>query len=135
MVRAERGLLANALEEVLRMEPSTHFAFRRACSDQARVGDTRIPEGDQIIMIYGAANRDPARWPDADRFDPHRDTTGHVSFGHSFHTCMGKELARLEAVEYFNCFFYLAPAYALVEADYGLSFPLRGPQQLLIRKA
>lgn len=134
-IRADRSLLPGALEEVLRMEHSTHFAFRRACSDEARVGETRIPNGDQVIMVYGAANRDPARWDDPDSFDLARDTQGHVGFGHSFHTCMGKDLARLEAAGYFNRFFDLVPGYDLVEADYGISFPLRGPQRLLIKKA
>jgi cytochrome P450 len=131
-IRADRSLLPAALEEVLRMEHSTHFAFRRACSDTAFVGQTHIPKGDQVIMVYGSANRDPARWEEPDSFRLDRDTQGHVGFGHSFHTCMGKDLARLEAIGYFNRYFDLVPDYRLTEVDYGISFPLRGPQRLLI---
>ena len=47
-------------------------------------------------MVYGAANRDPRRFPDPDGFDVTRNVRGHVGFGHGIHTCMGMHLARLE---------------------------------------
>ncbi len=134
-VRADRSLLPGALEEALRYDHVTHFAFRRAQTDDALVGGVPIPNGDQVIMIYGAANRDPDRWDNPDAYDIRRDTEGHVGFGHSFHTCMGKELARLEGKGYFNTLFDLTRHYALGEVDYGISFPLRGPQKLMIRQA
>lgn len=133
-IRENRDLLAPALEESLRYDHVAHFAFRRAKSDEARVGNVRIPKGDQVIMIYGAANLDPERFEDPETFDILRDTEGHVGFGHSVHTCMGKELARLEGRTFFEVFLDLVPNYKVVDADYGISFPLRGPQQLLIRK-
>jgi cytochrome P450 len=48
-------------------------------------------------MFLGAANRDPRRWPDPDRFDLDRDPSGHVGFGMELHQCVGQHVARLEA--------------------------------------
>ena len=134
-VRADRSLIPAALEEALRMEPATNFSFRRACSDNARVGDVLIPKGDQVILVFGAGNRDPERWAGPDLYDAMRDTQGHLSFGHGVHTCLGRDLARLEGLAYFNTFFDLIDSYKVIEIDYALSFPLRGPQKLLIRRA
>lgn len=130
--RADKAEMAKALEEALRFHHVAHFAFRRAHSDEASIGGVRIPRGDQVIMIYGAGNRDPARWNDPDRFDMDRDLEGHLNFGHSVHTCLGRELARLEAAIFYSTFFELVADYRVTEVGYGISFPLRGPQKLLI---
>jgi len=47
-------------------------------------------------MVFGSANRDPAKFPDPNRFDITRDVRGHVGFGHGVHACLGMHLARLE---------------------------------------
>lgn len=133
-VRQDRELIPAALEEVLRYEGVAHFGFRRAKSDNAKIGDVHIPKGDQICLVYGAANRDEAQFPDGDKFDIHRKMDQHVGFGHSIHTCMGNNLARLQARIYINTLFDLVPAYKVIETDYGITFPLRGPVRLLIGK-
>jgi cytochrome P450 len=56
-----------------------------------------IPQGATVIPIIGSANRDESVFPDADRFDPDRETTDHIAFGHGAHFCLGAALARLEA--------------------------------------
>jgi len=61
------------------------------------VGGEKIPAGARVMLMIGAANRDPERWPDADRFDVARDTTGHLGFGFGIHFCLGSHLARLES--------------------------------------
>lgn len=53
-------------------------------------------------MVFGAANRDPARFPDPDSFDILRNTRGHVGFGHGVHACLGMHLARLEMTSLFE---------------------------------
>lgn len=132
--RADRSLIAPAIEEALRMDHVVQFSFRRAATDEAWVGEIRIPRGDQIIMVYGAANRDPGKFEEPDHFDADRaNIQTHVGFGHGVHSCMGKELARLEGAIYFDTFFDLIESYEVEELDYALSFPLRGPQKLMIR--
>jgi cytochrome P450 len=70
--------------------------FRTATTD-VTVGETVIPDGAKILMFLGAANRDPRRWTDPDRFDLSRDPSGHVGFGMGIHQCVGQHIARLEA--------------------------------------
>jgi cytochrome P450 len=55
-----------------------------------------VPEGSAILFLVGSANRDEAQFPDAERFDIHRDTAGLLSFGYGPHFCLGASLARLE---------------------------------------
>ncbi|HVE25007.1 MAG TPA: cytochrome P450, partial [Sporichthya sp.] len=64
---------------------------------EIEVEGTRIPDGKKILMFLGAANRDPRRWADPDRFDLSRDPSAHVGFGMGIHQCVGQHVARLEA--------------------------------------
>jgi cytochrome P450 len=70
--------------------------FRTATRD-VTVGGHVVPEGTKILMFLAAANRDPRRWSDPDRFDLSRDPSGHVGFGLGIHQCVGQQVARLEA--------------------------------------
>jgi len=83
------------IEETLRFDPPLHMFTRYALED-VELGGVRLKLGDQIGLLLGAANRDPARYPDPDRFDPRRDAAGHTSFGAGIHFCLGAPLARLE---------------------------------------
>jgi cytochrome P450 len=56
-----------------------------------------IPEGSKVLLFSAAANRDPSRWPDADRFDITRNASGHVAFGYGAHQCLGQIVARQDA--------------------------------------
>jgi 4-methoxybenzoate monooxygenase (O-demethylating) len=85
-----------AFDEAVRWQSPVQTFFRTATTDVTIAG-ARIPEGTKILMFLGAANRDPARWPDADRFDLTRDPSGHVGFGMGIHQCVGQHVARLEA--------------------------------------
>jgi cytochrome P450 PksS len=90
-------LVKSAVEEMLRFSPSVSFAVRIATeSFQLRGRDIR--EGDVVFLGMAAANRDPAVFPDPDRFDITRDTTHqkHQSFGFGAHHCLGAGLARRE---------------------------------------
>ncbi|RFC71026.1 cytochrome P450 [Streptomyces sp. AcE210] len=85
-----------AFDEAVRWQSPVQIFFRTATTD-VDIAGTRIPEGGKILMFLGAANRDPLRWTDPDRFDLTRDPSGHVGFGMGIHQCVGQHVARLEA--------------------------------------
>ena len=92
---ADRSLIPNAIEEMLRFEPTgTHLA-RYVAQDVEYYGTT-IPAGSAILLLVGSANRDERRYDDPDRFDIHRDQGAHLTFGYGLHFCLGASLARLE---------------------------------------
>ena len=95
-VRQQPALARVAFDEAVRWESPVQTFFRTATTD-VRVGDVVIPEGRKILMFLAAANRDPRRWADPDRFDLSRDPSGHVGFGMGIHQCVGQHVARLEA--------------------------------------
>ncbi len=90
------SLNPNVVEETVRLESPFQFMPRVATRDTELRG-TKIAEGDRLLVMIGAANRDERRFPDPDRFDLRRDTRGHLGFGHGVHFCLGASLARLEA--------------------------------------
>jgi cytochrome P450 len=89
------SLVKGAIEELLRFEPPAPHTGRYVARDVALHGRT-VPEGSVMLFLNGAANRDDRRFPDADRFDIHRDLSGHLTFGFGIHFCLGAALARLE---------------------------------------
>jgi cytochrome P450 len=94
-VRADRGLVPQAIEEALRWETPLLTVARTATQD-VELGGVRIPAGGFVAVSLGAANRDPGRYPDPDDFDIFRADKQHVSFGDGAHKCLGMHLARLE---------------------------------------
>jgi cytochrome P450 len=94
-VRADRDLVPNMLEEVLRLR-SPFPRLGRVTTADVELGGRAIPAGQLVVPWVAAANRDPARFGDPERFDVHRDTSGHLAFGHGIHFCIGAPLARLE---------------------------------------
>jgi cytochrome P450 len=95
-LRDQPSLARVAFDEAVRWESPVQTFFRTATTD-VTVGETVIPDGAKILMFLGAANRDPRRWSDPDRFDLGRDPSGHVGFGMGIHQCVGQHIARLEA--------------------------------------
>jgi cytochrome P450 len=96
-LRADSALAPRYVEELLRYRtPSQNFARRTTCP--VTVEGTEIPADDAVLLSYAAANRDPDRFPDPDRFDPDRDARGHLAFGWGIHLCLGATLARAELV-------------------------------------
>jgi cytochrome P450 len=88
------SLIPNAIEEILRFEPTGPFTARYVTRD-VELYDRTVPAGSAILFIQAAANRDPDRFPDPDRFDIHR-VSQHMTFGVGAHYCLGAALARLE---------------------------------------
>ena len=94
-VRADRGLVPQAIEEALRWETPSLTVARTATQDM-ELGGVRIPAGAFVTVSLGAANRDPERYGLPDAFDIFRVDGQHVSFGDGAHKCLGMHLARLE---------------------------------------
>jgi cytochrome P450 len=92
---ADRSLIANAIEEILRFEPPAPHVGRYVNRDVEYYGET-VPEGSAMLFLVGAANRDDRRYPEGDRFDIHREIGQHLTFGYGIHFCLGAALARLE---------------------------------------
>jgi cytochrome P450 len=91
-----RSLLPAAIEEVLRFEPPAPHVSRYVTRDVAYYGQT-VPAGNAMMMIVGAANRDPRRFGhDSETFNIHREPHQHLAFGVGTHFCLGNALARLE---------------------------------------
>ncbi|CAN5777064.1 cytochrome P450 [soil metagenome] len=84
------------IEETLRFDPPVQM-IGRVAADEVRIGETRIPKGDNMMLLVAAAQRDPAMYSDPGAFDPDRKTIRHLAFGRGPHFCLGAPLARLEA--------------------------------------
>ena len=100
-LRADRTLVRNAIEEVVRLNTPIK-AFSRFVAEDIEVAGVQLPKNKRVLMVFGAANRDPSRFPDPDKFDIERNVRGHVGFGHGVHACLGMHLARLEMTCLFN---------------------------------
>jgi cytochrome P450 len=97
LVRHDRSLIPNAIEESLRLEPAAAVIDRYA-TKQVDFGGAQIGEREQVTLSLAAANRDPAFFDDPDTYDVTRDSARHhVAFAHGPHVCIGMHLARLEA--------------------------------------
>jgi cytochrome P450 len=100
-LRADRSLMRAAIEEGLRWEaPLTGIA--RTATREVVVDGVTIPAGAVIGVSLGAANRDPRRFEDPDRFDIRRDARQHLAFAFGPHTCLGMHLARMETTVALN---------------------------------
>jgi cytochrome P450 len=95
LLRADPSLIGGAVEELLRFDASVQPTMRTAFDDLV-VDDHVVPAGESMLLLLGAANRDPARYPDPDRLDVTRTAVRPLSFSAGIHFCLGAALARLE---------------------------------------
>jgi cytochrome P450 len=95
-LHADPTLSKRAFEESLRWDSTVQIFFRTTTRD-VEVGGATIPEGRKALLFLAAANRDPRRWDEAERFDIGRLASGHVGFGFGIHQCLGQMVARQEA--------------------------------------
>jgi cytochrome P450 len=134
LLRSRPELIPGAIEEVLRLQASVQFFPTRSALADIEIAGTTIPRGSPIYLIYAAANRDPRRFPDPDRFDPQRIDNEHVGWGRGIHVCFGGPLARLEVNTAFEAFLRRVENPRLVEdpPPYRISQVFRGPRHLLV---
>jgi cytochrome P450 len=95
LLRRTPDLIAGAVDELLRFDSPVQLTQRVATEDLDLVGCS-VRAGDEIMLVLGAANRDPLVFAEPDRLDVTRDARRHVAFGGGIHHCLGAVLARLE---------------------------------------
>jgi cytochrome P450 len=133
MVTADRSMVAATIEEVLRWETITQFIDRDVRADDVVVAGVPVAAGRSVTAMQGAANRDPDRWDDPGTFNIAREPRQHVGFGFGMHSCIGLNLARLEAQIWLNQLLDELPEYELAgDITYGGNFQLRGPEAVPI---
>ena len=88
-------VVASAVEEMLRFDSPLQL-FERTAKEEVVLGDVTVPAGGRVAALLGAANRDPAAFPDPDTFDITRSPNNHIAFGAGLHHCLGAPLARME---------------------------------------
>ena len=133
-VRADRGLLAQAIEEGIRWEtPLLNFMRETTCDVEFH--GVNIPAGSTVAVNLGSANHDESRWGDPTSFDIFRDRKPHIGFGHGAHVCLGMHLARLESTLFFNTLFDRLPGLRLdpdAPPPYAAGTFFRSPQHLKV---
>ncbi|MDH6623247.1 pentalenic acid synthase [Streptomyces sp. LBL] len=112
-IRENPELLPGAVEELMRFLSIADLTTLRVATADVEVAGRTIKEGDGVILSTAAANRDAAVFDDADTFDIHRDTQGHLGFGHGPHRCLGENLARAELEILFGTLFKRIPTLRL----------------------
>jgi len=131
-MKAEPDLIPNAVEELLRYDSSVQLTGR-VTHAEVELGGVQIGPQESVIALLGAANRDPAQYPDPDCLDIGREHIRPMSFGGGIHHCLGAQLARLEAELVFAALVERMPGLTLPEKDqpaWRRSFTLRGLSRL-----
>jgi len=134
-VKQDRTLVPKAIEEGLRWN-SPVCMISRTPKRPVELAGVRIEPRDHMALILPAANRDPAAFPDPDRFDIHRGSRAHGAFGFGSHICIGQHLARLEMAHAMNALLDRLPKLRRDESmppPEVSGFMLRGPEQLYVR--
>ncbi len=129
---ADEGQIAATVEECLRFDAPLHMFTRYALADLDYEG-MRLRKGEVIGLLLGAANRDPVRFREANRFDPFRSDGANVSFGAGIHFCIGAPLARIELQVALRVLFERLPGLRLAEPpEYNNVYHFHGLKQLKV---
>ncbi|MBH1935421.1 cytochrome P450 [Streptomyces sp. AV19] len=96
LAEGDEELLATGVEELLRYDGPVELATWRFATQDLTIGGQRIAEGDPVLVVLAAADRDPERFADPDTLDLARSDNQHLGYGHGIHYCLGAPLARLE---------------------------------------
>lgn len=134
LVRRQPELIPRAIEEVQRLQSAVQFFPSRSATTDIEIGGTVIPKGSAVHLVYSAANRDPARFSDPNRFDPQREDNQHFGWGSGIHTCIGGPLARLEVNLALETFLRRVenPRLVVDPPPYRQNQVFRGPVHLLV---
>ncbi len=134
LLKANPGLITNAIEEFLRYDSSVQLTGRVALEDIEDLGGKRIPKGESVLCLLGSANHDPAVYPDhPEKLDITRPNVRPLSFGGGIHFCLGAQLARIEAEIAISTLLRRIPDLRLDDAEnpeWRPTFVLRGLKRL-----
>lgn len=131
ILRREPERVPDAIEELLRYDSPVQMTSRISTTDRELAGH-KIRRGDQLVLLLGSANRDPAAFEAPDRLDVRRRDVRHLSFSHGIHFCLGAQLARLEASLALEALITRFPSWRVVPQDiaWRSNTILRGPKAL-----
>lgn len=136
-VVAEPMLVTTTVEEVMRFDSPVQATVRVPAVDIELAGQ-HVAAGEMVFVLLAAANRDPGRFSEAEKFDVARSPNPHLGFGHGIHFCLGAALAKLEARLSLERLIAIAPDYELRcdpdTLDYGPSFIFHSPKSLPIAR-
>lgn len=132
-LRADPELIGGTVEEVLRYDPPVQLTTR-VVRKPTPLGDVVVPTDGVLLILLGAANRDPAVFDEPDRFDISRDTKQHLSFAAGAHFCLGAPLARLEGTIALSAFAgrVVDPELDAASLRYRPHVNLRGPERMVV---
>ena len=117
LLRSNPALIRSAVEEMLRYDGPVKSLIRVAAEDHERHGQ-QLRRGDRVFLMVGAANRDPRRFPEPERFEIARvDTGDHLGFGFGIHYCLGASLARVETGVGITALLHSFPDLALADDE------------------
>ncbi|GAA2230756.1 cytochrome P450 [Kitasatospora cystarginea] len=125
-------LLPTAVEELMRYDTPLQM-FERWVLEDIEVAGVTVPRGAEVALLFGSANRDPARFTGPDRLDLGRTDNPHITFGAGIHFCLGAPLARLELTESYGALLRRAPGLRLVrEPEWRPGYVIRGLRELIV---
>ncbi|WP_335936848.1 cytochrome P450 [Streptomyces sp. PTD5-9] len=131
-LHADPGLLPTAIEELMRYDTPLQM-FERWVLDDIEIDGTVIPRGSEVALLFGSANRDPARFTDPDVLDLARRENPHITFGAGIHFCLGAPLARVELAASFGELLRRAPNLRLAaEPEWNPGYVIRGLKELRV---
>lgn len=132
-LKREPTMIQSAVEEVIRYDSAIQMLTRIA-TDNIEIGNQRIKAGEKIVLCLGAANRDPAQFPNPDELNINREQNQHVAFADSIHYCLGAALARLETQIAINTLIQTFPNLKLAsnKLEWKKSIVIRGLKSLSV---
>ncbi|WP_173264207.1 cytochrome P450 [Streptomyces pacificus] len=131
-LRADHTLLPTAVEELMRYDTPLQM-FERWVLDDIEIGGTVVPRGSELALLFGSANRDPARFERPGDLDLGRADNPHITFGAGIHYCLGAPLARVELAASFGELLRQAPAMRLAaEPEWKPGYVIRGLRELRV---
>lgn len=132
-LRRDPSLVPSAVEEVLRYESPVQVTFRLV-KEEMDIGGQRLVPGQRVMLGLASANRDPAAFPDPDRFDIGRQENRHVGFGYGRHFCTGAQLGRFQGQAVMRAFYLRYPEVRVLEqpVEWETNLVHRGPKALSV---